>query len=80
MFTENRTVKYVKVVIQLKEGAKLIQQKGRSIAINLQPAVEKEIEKLKSQGHTEKAKNIDENCFVSLAVITIKSINPRKLP
>ena len=38
----------------------------------MHPAVEKEIEKLKKQGHIEKAKNIDENCFVSPAVITIK--------
>ena len=72
LFTGNHTLKNVKVDIQLKEGSKLIQQKGRPIPIHLQPAVEKEIEKLKKQGHIEKAKNIDKNCFVSPAVITIK--------
>ena len=72
LFTENHTVKSVEVDIQLKEGSKLIQQKGRPIPIHLQPAVEKEIEKLKKQGHIGKAKNIGENCFVSPAVITIK--------
>ena len=71
-FTENHTVKNVEVDIQLKEGSKLIQQKGRPIPIHLQPAVEKENEKLKKQGHIEKAKNIDKNCFVSSAVITTK--------
>ena len=59
LFTETHTVKIVEVDIQLKEGSKLIQQKGRPIPIHLQPAVEKEIEKLKKQGHIEEAKNID---------------------
>ena len=58
--------------IQLKEDAKLIQQKSRHIPIHLQQSVGNEIEKLIKQGHIEKANNIDENCFVSLAVITVK--------
>ena len=61
-----------KVKIQLKEDARLIQQKGRPIPIHLQQSVEKEINKLMKQGHIEKANNIDENCFVSPAVITVK--------
>ena len=72
LFNENHTVKVVEVDVQLKEGTKLIQQKGRPIPIHLQPAVEQEIEKLKDQGHIEKANTIDETCFVSPAVITIK--------
>ena len=58
--------------IQLKEDAKLIQQKGRPIPIHLQQSVGKEINKLIRQGQIEKANNIDENCFVSPAVITVK--------
>ena len=65
LFNENHTVNNVKVDIQSKEGANLIQQKGIPIPIHLQPAVEKGIEKLKNQGHIEKANNIDETCFVS---------------
>ena len=72
LFHENKTVKGVEVDIQLKPDAKLIQQKGRPIPIHLQPAVGKEIEKLKENGHIERATNIDENCFVSPAVITVK--------
>ena len=60
------------VKIQLKEDAKLIQQKGRPIPIHLQQSVGKEINKLIKQGHIEKANNIDKNCFVSSAVITVK--------
>ena len=57
---------------QLKIGAKLIPQEGRPIPIQLQSAVETK------QGHIEKAKPIDKNCFVSPAVITMKEINPSK--
>ena len=62
----------LEVKIQLKEDAKLIQQKGRPISIHLQQSVGKEIDQLMKQGHSEKANNIDENCFVSPAVITVK--------
>ena len=79
MFNENHTVKGIEVEIQLKENAKLIQQKGRPIPIHLQQSVKNELEKLKSQGHIEKANNIDENCFVSPAVITIKKDKSEKI-
>ena len=72
LFNENHTVNRLEVKIQLKEDAKLIQQKGRPIPIHLQQSVEEEVEKLVKQGHIEKANNIDENCFVSPAVITVK--------
>ena len=71
IFNDNHTVNGLEVEIQLKERAKVIQQKGRPMPIHLQQSVEKEIEKLK-KGHIEKAKDIDENCFVSPAVISIK--------
>ena len=72
LFNKNHTVSGLEVKIQLKEDAKLIQQNGRPIPIHLQQSLEKEIEKLIKQGHIEKANNIDENCFVSPAVITVK--------
>ena len=72
LFNENHTVDGIEVKIQLKDDAKLIQQKRRPIPIHLQQSVGKEINELMEQGHNEKAKNIDENCFVSPAVITVK--------
>ena len=72
LFNENHTVNGIELKLQLKEDAKLIQQKGRPIPIHLQQSVGKEINKLMKQGHIEKANNIDENCFVSPAVITVK--------
>ena len=64
----------LEVKIQLKEDARLIQQKRRPKPIHLQQSVEKEIKKL-IKGHIEKANNIDENFFVSPAVITVKRTN-----
>ena len=59
--------------IHLQEDAKLIQQIGRPISIYSQhTSVGKEIDKLMKQGQIEKANNIDANCFVSPAVITVK--------
>ena len=72
LFHENKTVKGIEVDIQLKPYAKLLPQKGRPIPIHLQPGVAEEIEKLTKNGHIEKATHIDENCFVSPAVITVK--------
>ena len=70
LFYENKRIKGMEVDIQLKPDAKLIQQNGRAIPIHLQPAVGKKIEKLKKNGHIERATNINGNCFVSPAVIT----------
>ena len=72
LFTENHTVNGLEVNIQQREDTKLIQQKRMPIPNHLQQSVGKEIGKLIKQGHTEKANNIDENCFVSPAVITVK--------
>ena len=41
LFNENHTVNGLEVKIQLKEDAKLIQQKGRPIPIHLQQSEEK---------------------------------------
>ena len=49
LFTINHMMKNI-VDIQLKEGAKLIQQKGRPIPIHLQTAVKKRNRKTKKAG------------------------------
>ena len=49
LFNENHTANGLEVKIQLKEDAKLIQQKGRAIPIHLQQSVAKEIDKLIKQ-------------------------------
>ena len=42
-------VKLIQTDFQLKEGAKLIQQRSRTLLSKIQPSVEKEFEKLKKQ-------------------------------
>ena len=66
LLTENKRLKNVEVDIQLKEGAKMIQQKGRPLPIRFQPAVGKETERQRKRKrkprektmHIGKAKNI----------------------
>ena len=58
LFHENHTVKGLEVKIHLKDDTRLLQQKGRPIPIHLQQSDEKEINKLRKQGHIEKANNI----------------------
>ena len=82
LYTESSNLKIQNIqenpdVIELKRKfTKLFREnktvKGRPIPIDLQPAVGKEMEKLKKIGHIERVTNIDENCFVSPSVITIK--------
>ena len=59
--------------IQLKPGHNPVKQKARPIPLNLQEAVGKEIEKLMKTGHVEIVKHVEEDCFVSPVVITVKS-------
>ena len=52
LFKENHIVKGLEVKIQLKEDAKVVQQKRRPIPIHLQQSVGKEFDKLMKQGYT----------------------------
>jgi len=44
------TIKRHKAVIRLKQGAKSIYKKSRSVAYALQPALETKLEKLQAEG------------------------------
>ena len=50
-----------------------MKQKARHIPLHLQEAVGKELEKLERTGHLENVKHVDEDCFVSPVVITVKN-------
>ena len=75
LFKDNHTIKDLTIDLQLKKDTKPIQQKGRPVPIHFQKTVKKELEKLIESGHLEKADKTTVNCFVSPAVITIKT-NP----
>ena len=59
--------------IHQKPDAKLKQRKDRPLPTHLQPAVGKETAKLNKNGHMERATNINKNCFVRLAIITVRT-------
>ena len=50
-----------------------MKQKARPIPLELQEEVGKELDKLIKTGPLEKMKHIDEDCFVSPVVITVKN-------
>ena len=50
-----------------------MKQKTRPIPLHLQEDVGRELEKLIKFGHLEKVKHVDEDCFVSPVVITVKN-------
>ena len=72
LFYNNKEIKNLSVKIQLKEGAQIIQQKGRPIPIHLHDQVALELKRLIKHGYLERATEITEDCFVSPAVITVK--------
>ena len=54
LFKRKGRVKHYEIKIDMKENAKITQQKGRTIPTQLQEQVDKEIEKLIEDGHIEK--------------------------
>ena len=73
LFENNETIKDTEIKIQVKPGHYPVKQKARPVPQHLQEDVGKELEKLIRTGHLEKINDVDENCFVSPVVITIKS-------
>ena len=76
----------MEVKIDLKEDAKIIQQKGKPVPIHLQNQVAEEIKRQIKNGYLERATELTEDCFVSPALITVKkdksvkiALNSRKL-
>ena len=75
LFENNEPIKDTEIKIQLKLGRQPIKQKARPVPLHLQKDVERELERSIKSGHLEKVNNVDEDCFVSPVVITVKSEN-----
>ena len=70
----------------MKSHAKILQQKGRRISVQLQESVDKEIEPLLAEGYIEKVHEIRDNVFMHVTVKTVKknglvkiALDPRPL-
>ena len=61
-----------KVRIEFKQNAKITQQKGRRVPVQLQEAVQKEFERLLEEGHIEKVNEVTDKKFIQPVVITVK--------
>ena len=79
LFKNNTTIKDAEINIQLKPGHYPVKQKARPIPLHSQEEVGKELEKLMKTGHLEKVKHVDEDCFVSPVVITVKNYKSVKI-
>ena len=73
LFENNETRKDSEIKIQLKPGHFPVKQKARPVPLHLQEDVGRELEKLIKSGHLKKIKHVDDDCFVSPVVITVKS-------
>ena len=79
LFKNNTTIKDTEINIQLKPGHYPVKQKAIPIPLHLQEDVGKELERLIKTGHLEKVKHMDEDCFVSPVVITVKNDKSLKI-
>ena len=73
LFYNNTEIKNTVVKINLRENANIIQQKRKPIPIHVQDHVAEEPKRLTKNGYPERATEITEDCFVSLAVKTVKN-------
>ena len=69
----SRKKKDTEINIHLKPGHYTVKQKARPVPLHLQEEVGIELEKLMKTGHLGKVKHVDEDCFVSAVVITVKN-------
>ena len=79
LFKRKGRVKNYEIEIDIKSEAKVTQQKGRRIPIQLQEQIDKEIEKLLKEGHIEKVDKIQDDVFIQPTVITVKKDKSLKI-
>ena len=70
-FSREGKMKGFKVKIEFTKDAKVTQQKGRRNPLQLQQAVEVEIEKLLEEGHIRKALKINDEVFIQPVVMSV---------
>ena len=76
LFKRQGKVNNYQIKFKLKPEAKITQQKGRRIPIQLQKAVNEEIKRLLKDCHIEKIDEIKDDVFIQPTVITVKKDRP----
>ena len=72
LFKRKGRVKKYEIKNKMKEDAKITQQKGRRIPLQLQNQVDNEIEKLLKEGHIGKVGKFQDDVFIQPTVIIVK--------
>ena len=72
LFTRVGKIRNYKVQAEFFKNLVPVQQKGRRVPVTLQEKVDKEIDKLLTQGHIEKLKECSELYYISPIVFTVK--------
>ena len=72
LFSEKGRIKDYCIKIEFLPDAKITQQKGRRIPLQLQTAVDAEIKRLIKEGHISPVKNIRDDVFIQPTVVTVK--------
>ena len=72
LFENNETIKDTEINVQLKPGHYPVKQKARPVTLHLLH-LGRQLEKLIKTGHLEQINDVDEDCFVSPVVITVKN-------
>ena len=73
LFENKETIKDTEINIQLKPGHYPVKQKARPVPLHLQEDVGRKLESLIKSGHLEKINSVNEDCFVSPVVKTVKA-------
>ena len=73
LFENNETTEDIEINISLKPRHYPVKQNARLVPLHVQQDVGREFKKLIKTGHLEKTNDVDEDCFVSLVVLTVKS-------
>ena len=79
LIENNETIKDTEINIQVKPGHYAVKQKDRPAPLHLQEDVGRELEKLIKTGRLEKINEVDEDCFVSPVVITVRNDKSAKV-
>ena len=72
LFTRQGQIRDHTVKIEIKPEAKITEQKGRPVPIQLEDAVQEEIERLINEGHIERITDVTDKQFIQPVVITVK--------
>ena len=79
LFTRKGKIKGHTIKIAFRKNAKITQQNGRRVPLQLQKAVEQEIDKLLADGHIQRVERINDEIFIQPVVITVKRDKSSKI-